>query len=155
MVKANVQQGVEYTMRRPKLSICITTYNRANYLKKTLENVIAFGSLPFDYEIIVSDNCSPDDTSSMVADLIKKCDRIRYVKQTHNLGHEKNMNSAFRLAVGEFLVYLADDDMLIPDAVVETVQYMEQTPHVVACYAPCEFWDNASMQSRYSQKVWK
>jgi glycosyltransferase involved in cell wall biosynthesis len=131
----------------PKLSICIITFNRAKYLKKTLAHLSFLKTLPFDCEVLVSDNCSTDETAAVVAGFLKKFDRIRYIKQTRNVGPEGNFVSVFRSALGEFVLYLADDDMLIPEAVVSTVRYMEENPTVVACHAPWELWDDVSKQS--------
>jgi glycosyltransferase involved in cell wall biosynthesis len=126
-----------------KLSICVPTHNRAEYLHKTLSNLVAIETFQFDYEIIVSDDCSTDETPSVAAAFRKKCDRIRHVKQTRNVGAEANLISAFRIARGELVVYLPDDGILIPDAVVAVVQYMDRMQRVVACYTPWEYWNDA------------
>lgn len=134
-------------MTKPKLSICVITYNRAKYLKKTLAHLSFLKTFPFDCEVLVSDNCSTDETSAVAAGFMKKFDRIRYIKQTRNVGPERNLISAFRMAAGEFVVYLADDDMLIPDAVVAIVRYMEANSNIAVCHAPWEHWDDVTKQS--------
>lgn len=134
-------------MTKPTLSICIITYNRAKYLHKTLTHLSFLKTFPFDCEVLVSDNCSTDETSAVVAGFMKKFDRIRYMKQTRNVGPDGNIISAFRSAVGEFVLYLADDDMLIPEAVISIVRYMEKNRTVVACHAPWEFWNDVTKQS--------
>jgi glycosyltransferase involved in cell wall biosynthesis len=134
-------------MTKPKLSICIRTYNRGTYLKRALSSLVSLNAFPFDYEIIVSDNCSTDETPIVAAGFVKKCERVRYVKQTRNVGAERNLISAFRMAMGEFVVNLADDDMLIPEAVASVVRYMDQNPSIVACHAPWEMGYDATQQS--------
>ena len=55
------------------LSICIPTYNRAEYLKKTLESIVwQRDFLSKDVEVVISDNCSTDDTASVVAKFVEK-----------------------------------------------------------------------------------
>ena len=135
-------------MTKPKLSICIPTYNRAIYLKKSLSNLVSIETFPFEWEIIISDNCSTDETPRAVAEYKEKCGRIRYLRQTRNVGAENNFNSVLRMATGDYSLYLADDDMLIPDAVVSVVRYMEQNPNIVACYASWEYWNDVAKISR-------
>jgi glycosyltransferase involved in cell wall biosynthesis len=130
----------------PKLSICIITYNRAKYLHKTLTHLGFLKTFPFECEVLVSDNCSTDETAAVVAGFMKEFERLRYMKQARNVGPEGNIISAFRSAVGEFVLYLADDDMLIPEAVVSIVRYMEENPTVVACHAPWELWNDVTKQ---------
>lgn len=134
-------------MTKPKLSICIPTYNRARYLQKTLSNLVSIEAFPFEYEIVVSDNCSTDETPRVVAKFRKKCSRIRYLRQTRNVGPEANFVSVCRMAAGEYVLYHADDDMLIPEAVVSVVRFLEQNQNVVACYAPWEWWNEATRVS--------
>lgn len=135
------------SMTRPKLSICIPTYNRSSYLEKTLAGLVSIETFPFDCEIIVSDNCSSDDTADVVRIFMEKCSRIRYRRQARNVCAEDNWNSALRMATGDYALYLADDDMLIPEAVASIVRYMEQNQHVIACYAPWDTWDDAAKVS--------
>jgi glycosyltransferase involved in cell wall biosynthesis len=112
-----------------------------------LSNLVAVKAFPFDYEIVISDNCSTDETHIVAAGFMEKCDHIRYIKQARNVGADNNFISATRMAVGEFIVYLADDDMLIPDAVAAIVQYMDQSPNIVSCHSPWEIAYDATQPS--------
>jgi glycosyltransferase involved in cell wall biosynthesis len=123
-----------------KLSICIPTFNRARHLQDCLERLeqIAF---PFPYEIVISDNSSTDHTPEVSASFKERGLPVRYFRCVENVGMIPNMNSAFRLAVGEYLVYLADDDQLIPDALIEIVDYMDRNPNVGCAQAPWQTYD--------------
>jgi glycosyltransferase involved in cell wall biosynthesis len=118
-----------------KLSICIPTYDRARFLEQTLERLASW-TLPFPFEIVVSDNASTDNTTAVVERLLAQDLPIRYFRGDCNTGYFANLGSALRLGRGELLVHLSDDDRLIPEGLVEAVSFLDANPKVVACYAP-------------------
>jgi glycosyltransferase involved in cell wall biosynthesis len=131
----------------PKLSICILTYNRSRYLRKTVTQLFSEQQFDFTFEVLISDNASQDDTPAVVAELASQYKQIRYLRQTHNVGSEANMVAAYRQARGEYTMYLADDDLLLPPAVAQVVTYLEQHPNIAVCYTPWEIYDDVSKQS--------
>lgn len=98
-----------------KLSICIATYNRAELLGRTIESIIT--QTPDDFEIVVSDNASTDDTQHVVSDYSRRFDRLRYLRQVDNKGFDRNFDSAVEFARGEYCWLVPDDDWLLPDAI--------------------------------------
>ena len=123
-----------------KLSICIPTYNRAIYLRHALEHCENL-NLDFPYEIVISDNASTDDTTKVVSEFQARGLPIQYYRRAVNGGSGPNLTCAFRQAVGEFLIYLADDDLLVPQNLKVAMQYLEANTDVVACYAPWTIYD--------------
>ncbi|MEG3656112.1 glycosyltransferase family 2 protein [Arenibacter palladensis] len=99
------------------LSILIPTYNRSYYLQKNLESLTEF-VLNTDetdkIEIIVSNNCSSDDTHHVIPNLIESHSTVifRYFLQSQNIGLEKNALFTLSQAKGEFVMYLGDDDYI-------------------------------------------
>ncbi|MCP4252132.1 MAG: tetratricopeptide repeat protein [Candidatus Scalindua sp.] len=128
------------THTRPKLSICIPTFNRAGLLNETLNTLDFACKLPI--EIIVSDNASTDNTEKVVCDWMDKLPNIKYVRQKSNNGGMINYSAPFRLALGEFSIWLADDDRIDIDSLWELVELLESTPDVVACFTGWYEWDN-------------
>jgi len=92
----------------PLVTIAIPTYNRAEYLAQALESAIK--QTYQNIEIIVSDNCSTDNTEIVV----KKFNdpRVRYFKQKENMGPDPNWNFCLQQAKGIFFVLLQDDDAI-------------------------------------------
>jgi len=94
-----------------KVSIMITTYNRANYLPQAIESALAQ-----DYpnlEVIVSDNASIDGTPEVVKKYIGD-PRFKYFRNEKNLGIAGNWRKAlYEYATGEWALVLSDDDYLI------------------------------------------
>lgn len=87
----------------PILSICIPTYNRANILEKTLENITNQYCFDNRSEIIVSDNCSTDNTKEIVLKYSQKFQNIKYYCNQENIGFDKNMKRSLDLANGIFI----------------------------------------------------
>lgn len=100
--------------RRPLVTIGISTYNRAHsYLPQALDSALA-QTYP-NLEIIVSDNCSSDDTPAVVA--AKSDPRLRYFRQPSNIGPNNNFNFCLEQARGDYFLLLHDDDRIDPDFV--------------------------------------
>lgn len=90
-----------------KLTIAIPTYNRAQLLALNLENI--FDIIDENVQVIVSDNCSSDDTSFVCKDYIKQ-NNFLYTKNYKNIGYDLNILNCVRLSMGEYIWFLADDD---------------------------------------------
>ncbi len=123
-----------------KLSICIPTYNREPYLRNALEHCESY-KFSFPYEIVISDNASTDNTTQVVEEFIAKGLPIHYHRRAVNGGSGPNLACAFHHAVGEYSIYLADDDFLVPAGVEAAMAYLDANPDVVACHAPWYFYD--------------
>lgn len=96
----------------PLVSIGIPTYNRAsNYLKHALRS--ALNQTYKNIEIIVSDNCSPDETESAVKSFDDS--RIRYFRQSENIGALRNCNFCLEQSQGQYFLLLLDDDVVDDD----------------------------------------
>jgi len=122
-----------------KLSICIPTYNRAVHLRSCLQRLKEF---PFDfaYEIVISDNASTDNTAEVVQEFAADMP-IRYYLRPENNGPFVNVNGTYRRARGEYSVYLADDDRLIYEGILNALKFMDEHPSINVCHAPWWTYD--------------
>ncbi|PLX66947.1 MAG: hypothetical protein C0603_09765 [Denitrovibrio sp.] len=92
-----------------KLSVILTTYNRYTQLLNIIRNIKKQTFI--NYEIIVADDCSTDETS-----LIRETyPNVIYIKTSQNCGYAKNCLNALLKARGEYIIFLSDDDDLICD----------------------------------------
>lgn len=99
---------------QPLVTIAIPTFNRAqSFFPATLASARA-QSYP-KIEILISDNASTDNTRALVEALGDA--RIRYVRQTSNIGPSNNENFCVEQASGDYVVVLPDDDLIDPDFV--------------------------------------
>lgn len=96
------------------VSIGIPTYNRASsYLRYALQSAVS--QTYKNIEIIVSDNCSPDNTESVVKEFNDP--RIRYYRQRENIGPLNNRNFCLEQSRGQYFVIVMDDDLIDSDFV--------------------------------------
>ena len=104
--------------KTPFFSILIPTYNRCNLLKATIEIILA--QTFKDFELIISDNASTDETEKVVKSFKDK--RIKYFKNKENIGAENNYKKVFSYAKGEYLFSMGDDDFILFDDSLEKVK---------------------------------
>lgn len=115
--------------RPPKLSICISTLNRAKFIGQTLDSII--GQLTDACEILVLDNASTDETQQILPEYSRREPRIRYVRREINQGIDRNFDTAVELCAGEYCWLLPDDDFLKPGAVSAVLAAVTNEPSVV------------------------
>jgi len=111
----------------PKVSVCIPTYNYGYLIEDALKSVLHQNYN--DYEIIIIDNASSDNTEKVVKSFDDK--RIKYFKNKQNIGFTKNLNRGLELAVGEYIVYLCADDYWLPNILEKEVEVLESHPTAV------------------------
>jgi len=112
--------------RGPRVSVCIPVYNGAAYIRECIESVLAqtFG----DFELIVADNCSTDDTETIVRSFMDP--RVRYVRNARNLGLVGNANRCLQLASSEYVCLFHHDDLMLPQNLARKVAVLDAHPGV-------------------------
>ncbi|MGD8854575.1 MAG: glycosyltransferase family A protein [Gammaproteobacteria bacterium] len=108
----------------PQVTIAIPTYNRAELLSASLRS--ALDQKYPDFEILVLDNASTDNTEAVVESFGDR--RVRYVRSPKNIGLFRNWNRAIELNRSPYLGILQDDDALLPDFIQESVAALERNP---------------------------
>lgn len=106
----------------PRVSVIVPTYNCAEFLGRALDS--AFAQTYLDYEVIVADDGSTDDTRELVA---RDSRPLIYAYQ-QNRGLSAARNLAISKASGEFLAYLDSDDMWFPNRLQKQVEFMDANP---------------------------
>ena len=97
-------------IKPPLVSILITSYNRAQWLKKTIDSALEQDYLNF--EVVISDNCSTDGTDELMKTYEGDC-RVKYYKNDSNIGMIANFYKVFlELAQGEYVTHISSDDYL-------------------------------------------
>lgn len=117
----------------PKVSVCIPTYNHGHFIHDAISSVLA--QTWSDFELLVIDNCSTDNTRELVAGYAERDGRIRYVCNEANVGPRENLNRCLRHAVGDYVKILCADDLLEPDCLERMARVLDENPRVslVAC----------------------
>ncbi len=120
------------------MSIGIPVYNGAQFIACAIESVLAQDFE--DFELIISDNASTDDTFEICQEYAEKDSRIQLTRNETNLGAAPNLNKVANLARGEYFKWLAHDDWLAPNFVSKCMAVVEQDPSVVMCYPQTKFY---------------
>jgi len=123
---------------RQVVTVCITTYNREDLLPFAIQSVLdqTYANL----EILVVDDCSNDGTSDVVAEFMKKDERIKYVLHEQNKGLAAARNTAIFKAKGRYFTFLDDDDEWMPEFVEKFVAIAQQYgPDYVFCCGHVEY----------------
>lgn len=120
-------------MNTPILSICIPTYNRADYLSDALLSIscqLTPGLSPL-VEVVVADNASSDHTEQVVNEFKERIDHLVYVKNPDNVGFDGNVNIVVRAATGKYCWYLGDDDAIVNGAIEHIVEVCSKNKYNV------------------------
>ncbi|MBY0379065.1 MAG: glycosyltransferase family 2 protein [Burkholderiales bacterium] len=109
------------------LTIGIPTYNGANYIANTINSIlqeVEKNNLT-NLEIVISDNCSTDNTQDVVSQFINIPHlKIHYYKNSTNIGFDRNIDNVIKLATGRYVWTLADDDYIINDGVTKVIKFL-------------------------------
>lgn len=107
------------------LSICIPTYKRVANIKVQMERLCRLDKRILDKcEILISDNCSPDNTEEVV-DSFKNKFEFNYNRNAENLGFDGNFLYIYTHAVGKYIWILGDDDYILPDRLESLLKCLE------------------------------
>ena len=136
----------------PTVSVCIPTYRGAAHIAETIESALA--QTFADFELVIVDDASPDETGQIVARY--RDPRLRYVRE-QNAGVEENWNRCLRLARGRYFKLLPHDDLIAPDCLARQVAVLEADPEERLALVFCarriiDGRSRALMTRRYSRR---
>lgn len=119
-------------MTEPILTIAVPTYNGAKTIRNMLN--ILLPQVTDEVEVLISDNCSTDETPSIIADYIENYPQIRTIRNEKNVGADGNFLQCMKLAKGKFVMLISDDDIIIENAVEKIVTFLKNNPTVSLAY---------------------
>jgi glycosyltransferase involved in cell wall biosynthesis len=110
----------------PLVSVLMTAYNREDYISEAIESVLA--STYKNFELIIVDDCSTDNTLAIAESYKKKDARIKVYLNEKNLKDYPNRNRAASYAMGKYIKYLDSDDTIYDWGLAYCVEMMEKYP---------------------------
>lgn len=113
------------------LSVCIPTFNRSNWLSRTIESIVSEPGFDERIEIVVSDNASTDSTPALMELWCKRHSNIRYHRLAQNVGFDRNIIQVLTLACGEYCWLLGDDDKLTSGALCSVLEDLATSPDLL------------------------
>lgn len=122
---------------KKELSVVVFSYNHQNYIEKCLDSIF-MQKTDFDFEVILADDCSTDDTLNVVRNTFG--DKVRILNRTHNLGLCRNMYDACMQAEGKYIYCCAGDDYLLTDYVFQKhIDYLQENTDCFSVFNDYKF----------------
>lgn len=114
------------------VSIITPTHNSSSFISQTIDSVLAqtYGN----WEMIIVDDCSTDNTVQIVEDYLKKDSRIRLIRLGKNCGPAVARNRAIEEAMGRYIAFLDSDDIWLPEKLEKQTAFMREND-VDLCYS--------------------
>jgi glycosyltransferase involved in cell wall biosynthesis len=132
---------------KPKVSVCVTTYNQEPYIRECLQSILD-QETGFDFEVIVGDDRSTDGTSAIVREFAERYPgKVIAVLRTANIGAAENYRSVLRTARGEYVAYLDGDDYALPTKLARQAMLLDSAPDCTAVFHQLRMVDGAGCET--------
>ena len=140
-------------MEKGLISVITPTYNCAKFIEYTIESVRAQSYK--QWEMIIVDDCSTDNTKKIVDKFIKEDNRIKYFCLENNSGAAIARTKAMELAKGEYMAFLDSDDIWTEDKLKKQLIFMKQNGFSFTCTAYEQIDEDGNSLNRIIQTVSK
>ena len=139
---------VKYSNQNILVSVLIGTYNHKNYIFECLNSIK--NQTYKNLEIIISDDCSKDETQKVIKNFIKQNRNlnIKFFMQKKNLNISKNFNFLFKKSKGKYIIFFGGDDVMVKEKIELQLKTLIQNPEASFCYSNCG-WFNDDMTIKY------
>ena len=131
--------------RKPKVSVCIPSYNLADVVEETVRSVL--GQTFTDFELLIEDDGSTDESVKVLAGI--EDPRITLVAKEKNEGQNCTTNNLVSRASGEYVALLAADDVWHPEKLAKQVAYLDSHPECGIVFGYPDFIDHDGNETRY------
>ncbi len=131
----------------PRISVIVSVYNCEEFIGETVESII--NQTYKDWELIIIDDNSRDKSAEVIECYAKQDERIRFIRNTENQGQCANLNTAIRVAKGEFIAHTDHDDVSYPERLEKQLAFMEANPSCVLCGCRYDVWTDGKIVDTY------
>ncbi len=115
-------------MKNPLVSVLMPAYNAEKYIGEAIESILS--QTYKNFELIIIDDCSTDDTWKVIQEYQKKDKRISAFQNKRNLYIAENRNKLLKYANGRYVAWQDADDISLPDRIEKQVAFLEKNPQV-------------------------
>jgi len=118
-----------------KLSVSIVTYNHEQYIGTCLDSILSQATA-FEYEIVVGDDASTDNTRYILQSYANKYPtKIKLILQKTNIGAQKNFSDVVMACTGDYIAHIDGDDLMYPGKLQKQVDFFEAHPECsIVCH---------------------
>lgn len=121
-------------MSRPKICVCVVTYNQRAYIEQCLRSILA-QDVEADVEVLVGDDASTDGTSDLIQALAAESSgRLQHLRRDPNLGALPNLLDMLKRASGDYVARVDGDDYWLPGKLARQLAYLQAHPDCSAVY---------------------
>ncbi|WP_022756283.1 glycosyltransferase family 2 protein [Butyrivibrio fibrisolvens] len=115
------------------ISVIMSVYNEHEYISEAIDSLLS--QTYSNFELIIIDDCSTDDTVEIIDRYASNDDRIKLYQNKENAGLTRNLNKALKLAKGDYIARMDGDDIAMPERFEKEVMYLESHKDValVSC----------------------
>lgn len=135
---------------RPTVSVVVPCYKYGNYVTQTVTSILRNERV--DIDVLVIDDCSPDDSWQIVRGLPRFDPRVRVVRNERNQGLIATANDGLEQAKGDYVVLLSADDALAPGWLDRGVDLLERTPHAAFVTGPVRVFEGPHLPTLRKQR---
>ena len=129
-------------VRRPKVSVCVITYNQQRYIRQCLQSLVD-QQTDFDFEVIVGDDLSTDGTRAVVEEFVARHPGIvRTLFQPTNTGGSRNNLEVHAAARGDYVAHVDGDDYALPGKLQAQADLLDRDPGCNAVWHRVDFFDD-------------
>jgi len=126
-------------MGTPEISIVLPTHNRAALLPEAIQSCL--DQTLSDFELIIVDDGSTDETSTILEQFSRKDQRIRILTNRTNRGLPASLNIGFATSAGSLLTWTSDDNLYRPRALEAMRDYLKSNPEAAMVYSAFSYFD--------------
>lgn len=140
-------------IEKPLVSICSTTYNREKFIGQALDSWL-MQKVNFNIEIVISDDCSTDNTVNIIEEYITNYPNIKFklLKATQNQGFVKNSIKVYESAEGKYIAHCDGDDYWIDEHKLQKqVDFLEKNPDYVMCFTNSYIYNQKTNEKRIAK----
>ena len=133
IIHPTVRHGIKRRLIPPTVSVVMPTYNRADLLPRAIESIL--NQTFTDFEFIIVDDGSTDNSSAVLAAYADKDNRIILLRNPQNKGIAYSRNKGNDAARGKYIAIMDSDDISLPTRLEKSVAYLENHPDITAVNA--------------------
>jgi len=115
-------------MKSPKISVLLSVYNSSRFLSETIESILNQSFV--DFELIIIDDGSTDNSLKIIKEYQKKDKRIRVISNKKNLGLTRSLNKELKIAKGKYIARIDAGDLVLKERLEKQINFLEKHQNV-------------------------
>ncbi len=135
--------------KRINLSVIVPNYNHSEFLPECINSVLDQSFQ--DFELIIVDDCSTDNSVTIIKKYQFQHSKIKLFENEHNLGVAKSVNKGFELSQGRFVCFVAADNLVLPEYFKKSIGLLNKNPSLGLCVSYLSIFQNKKPYIHYTK----